>query len=961
MIMNKYIKRILLTFATVFIGTGSVLADNNNDLSLVNAMTINATVKFYVSDTEPMASFTPGTEATTIAPGQWLVVKVTPASGYFTYGDLFCVQVVGSTDSAQARTRGIMIPEKLTALNVNVDGTGYYCYQIPAASTIDNGYSAVVFRGSVIEKIDLKGATISTDGKTVTTASRPDGWQAEITLDEVSFIYSASAQGPTISTFKLTKGTQSISTTVADHVGISNNSQTAVSSYKAKLTAVETGCLKNYFEPDFQIVEASMPGITATAYSGIYDGLAYGIKVSAPDGATVYYHEVEENEDAENYDNISWLTTNPTFADVCSKTVKYKVHQSGFGDVTGSATVVIRVREMTASVPDRSVTYTGSEQTGSTAISFSNVVEGQTATISYTPSKGTTAATYDNGSYGEDLKVMSGTADVTSNYRLTSRTAGKLTITDRADGDKYEITVVAKSSCGNVYDGTEKSVSGFESLEFDVEGNLYTVDGLTTSSPRSMNVATLQNTVSGTAVVKDAQGNDVTDQFVVNTTDGTLEIKPAKLNIIVDAKEKVEGDDDPALTYSVKGLMEGDNLSGSLTRDIGEAAGDYAITQGTLKASDNYEVIFTGAILTIKPKKPLQTIYNIYINESDNGEVISTMIKAAAGNHVGLVPRPNKGYSLSSLSVKKTDGGEVALDISSQSSIYFLMPASDVVVTATFEKTEGNQNIFIWDAKYGEVISQVLHADPGQQVNLRALNEEGSELDMAKLAVINNNGERLRINTVQDPNEGTIYYFFMNGESVDIYSSFKGTNNTVNESKPLPTDNQLYLLNNDYLSFLKMSNGAEGVQLAMSLVANILAKFTPEDELKVRLGEDDLNMVLLNLKNSWQIKIDFTGPIKVLAPQLLEGLGNDGIISSGVPYKLLADTDLEMLLQSSIQPVQIKSIIVMAPEDDDPTAINGLKTDDAGVDIYDLRGRKMDPTNLRKGVYIRNGKKIVIR
>jgi hypothetical protein len=46
---------------------------------------------------------------------------------------------------------------------------------------------------------------------------------------------------------------------------------------------------------------------------------------------------------------------------------------------------------------------------------------------------------------------------------------------------------------------------------------------------------------------------------------------------------------------------------------------------------------------------------------------------------------------------------------------------------------------------------------------------------------------------------------------------------------------------------------------------------------------------------------------------------------------------------------------------DDPTAINGFKTDEGAVDIYDLRGRKMDPANLRKGLYIRNGKKIVVR
>jgi hypothetical protein len=64
-----------------------------------------------------------------------------------------------------------------------------------------------------------------------------------------------------------------------------------------------------------------------------------------------------------------------------------------------------------------------------------------------------------------------------------------------------------------------------------------------------------------------------------------------------------------------------------------------------------------------------------------------------------------------------------------------------------------------------------------------------------------------------------------------------------------------------------------------------------------------------------------------------------------------------------MMPMVIQSITIIAPEPgpDDPTAINGLKTDDAGVRIYDLRGRKVDSTNLRKGVYIKNGKKVIIK
>ena len=191
------------------------------------------------------------------------------------------------------------------------------------------------------------------------------------------------------------------------------------------------------------------------------------------------------------------------------------------------------------------------------------------------------------------------------------------------------------------------------------------------------------------------------------------------------------------------------------------------------------------------------------------------------------------------------------------------------------------------------------------------------------------------------------------------------THNIVDESQPVDPDNLLYLLNNDYLSLLNLGNGAEGVQLAMTLVANILATFIDNGELNVKQGEDDVIMALLNLKSGWQIQIDFTGMIKTLVPDLLEGVGADGTISSGEVYTLLADTNLELLLQSSVLPLVIKSITVMAPEPepgpDDPTAINRLQADDKVAVIYDLRGRKMNPSNLRPGIYIKNGVKIVIK
>ena len=48
-------------------------------------------------------------------------------------------------------------------------------------------------------------------------------------------------------------------------------------------------------------------------------------------------------------------------------------------------------------------------------------------------------------------------------------------------------------------------------------------------------------------------------------------------------------------------LVAGESLSGSLSRDAGESPGRYAIGQGTLSASANYQLTFIGSTLTITP------------------------------------------------------------------------------------------------------------------------------------------------------------------------------------------------------------------------------------------------------------------------------------------------------------------------------------------------------------------------
>ena len=134
------------------------------------------------------------------------------------------------------------------------------------------------------------------------------------------------------------------------------------------------------------------------------------------------------------------------------------------------------------------------------------------------------------------------------NYALDQR-AGKLSISSRTA--KFEVTLTGASSADSkdyIYDGTEKSVSGFVGQEtrtikgqsvvcVPVEVTIdnrevpYYVTGLT-SEATGINVSDSKETsINGTAVVYDADGNDVSSEFTVKPTSGKLTIKPRTVTL----------------------------------------------------------------------------------------------------------------------------------------------------------------------------------------------------------------------------------------------------------------------------------------------------------------------------------------------------------------------------------------------------------------------------------------------
>lgn len=140
-------------------------------------------------------------------------------------------------------------------------------------------------------------------------------------------------------------------------------------------------------------------------------------------------------------------------------------------------------------------------------------VDGQGATYSFTGSQKIV------GSSENAFECIPNEGTNLDNYQI-NKTYGTLTVTDRSE--KYQITLTPNSK-SVAYDGTEKSVSGFETLEFQINGQTFYVSGVEASATGT-DAGEYPVTKSGQAVVTDSDGNDVTDQFIVNIDDAKLTI-----------------------------------------------------------------------------------------------------------------------------------------------------------------------------------------------------------------------------------------------------------------------------------------------------------------------------------------------------------------------------------------------------------------------------------------------------
>ena len=110
----------------------------------------------------------------------------------------------------------------------------------------------------------------------------------------------------------------------------------------------------------------------------------------------------------------------------------------------------------------------------------------------------------------------------------------------------------------------------------------------------------------------------------------TVVKKDAVLTVTKMDYEVTYGEDDPELTWTAEGLVNGDSLTGiTVTREAGNDAGSYAIKAAQeAGANPNYDVTLVDGTMTIEPKNISDAVVELGDALIANGETQTQEIKS---------------------------------------------------------------------------------------------------------------------------------------------------------------------------------------------------------------------------------------------------------------------------------------------------------------------------------------------
>ena len=207
------------------------------------------------------------------------------------------------------------------------------------------------------------------------------------------------------------------------------------------------------------------------------------------------------------------------------------------------------------------------------------------------------------------------------------------------------------------YGNANPALTGTQGATGLVNGD--TLAGVTAGTASYATAATAGSNVGSYAINGSglsANNGNYSFTFVQAAGNATaLAITPRPLSVSADPISRQFGFPNPPLTYVIgpanatSGLVNGDVLTGALSTAATQSSpsGSYAILQGSLTASANYMLNYTGALLTIA-LPPLQSL--------------SSFVPTPASDQAQMIqPDPSRGCTNSQVSEQIRETGKAGI------------------------------------------------------------------------------------------------------------------------------------------------------------------------------------------------------------------------------------------------------------------------------------------------------------
>ena len=346
----------------------------------------------------------------------------------------------------------------------------------------------------------------------------------------------------------------------------------------------------------FTITASNALTLTANNLKKEYNGKALNgeVKASVTEGTTIKY----------SVNGTDWTTEVPSITDVDKLIVKAKAENPNYKTVYANYTMEITPKAVTVTANNSGKTYGAKDPTLTATVS--GTLNNDTVVYSLSRKSGENVGTY---KITAKAKAKQGNYVVTCNpgtFTISKSNDFNLTANLNADNrsKEYDGNALVGGAIASVMEGTTIS---------------YSLDGgttWTTEVPSITNVGTLN------VVAKAENAN-----YETKEVEYTLEVTPKAVTVTANNASKVYGQNDPELTASVNGAINGDTIVYTLSRVEGEDVGDYTITVTGESNQGNYSVTYQPATLTITASDKMtleSTLKGDSLTRTYNGEALSS-------------------------------------------------------------------------------------------------------------------------------------------------------------------------------------------------------------------------------------------------------------------------------------------------------------------------------------------------